>query len=250
MGGDGLDYLHRAKSYFENSEIPEPEFSWPESITPSESVADEEDSSEESPIEDDSDGDGTETNEIGELTVTPKGHKPTKPSKRTLVVSKNPGKRPKRHSGRRVNPDRAEELAMKFEEDQTRYPLKVSQLRGTIAPGCDIISFSTYKDRLEFEEASTTKVDYANVIRFVEVKGSNSSTGSIVLAGNELDRAQKSKDKYFLYRIYESQKGKFELVELSDPLSEETSRKIQYEINPFQSENTLRWDVSEEFEDE
>jgi len=152
------------------------------------------------------DDEDTETDEIGELTVTQKDHTSTKPSKRSFVIRRNPGKGANRHSGRRVNPDRAEELAMRFEEDQARHPLKVSQLRGTTAPGCNIISFSSNKDRKKFMDSYPTKVDYSEVIRFVEVKGSNSSTGSIILAGNELSRAQKSKDNYYLYRIYESKK--------------------------------------------
>jgi len=250
LGSDGLEYLERAQSCLGTPEIQEPDFSLPEPHPETESVANETDNKEEYSSEDESESEETKADEIGEVKVSTKGHNPTKPSKRTLVVSRNPGKTTRRMSEGRVSADRAEELAMKFEEYQGRYPRKVSHYRGTIAPGCDIISFSAKSDREQFEATYTVKVDYSAVLRFVEVKGSNSSTGSIVLAGNELLRAQKSKDKYFLYRIYESQKGVFELVELSDPLSEEASRKIQYEINPFQSENTLRWDVSEEIESE
>ena len=51
-----------------------------------------------------------------------------------------------------------------------------------------------------------------------------------------------SKEKYYLYRIYEPTNGEFELVELSDPLDED-SKKLQFEINPFQCEKTQRWKV-------
>ena len=78
--------------------------------------------------------------------------------------------------------------------------------------------------------------------RFIEVKGSSSATGSITLRGNELKRANKSTDKYYLYRIYEPTNGEFELVELSDPLDDDT-KKLQYEINPFQCEKTQRWRI-------
>jgi len=247
LGGDGLEYLERSMVNFETIDTPEAEFSWP-AILPSEPNQGENTEGAESEVGYETEEEELTDNPIGELSITQKDHRPSRSVKRTLVVSKNPGKATNQHRGKRVNADRAEELAMRFEEDQARFPLLVSQLRGTIAPGCDLLSFSTMEDLKKFKEEAVTKVDFSTVIRFIEVKSRNSAAGAIVLAGNELNRAVESKDNYFLYRIYESQKGRFELVELSDPLHDNDSLKIQYEINPFQAKNTLRWDVFEEID--
>jgi hypothetical protein len=85
------------------------------------------------------------------------------------------------------------------------------------------------------------------VERFIEVKGSVNSVGAVTLKGNELKCAQENRNKYFVYRVYEGEKtGVFELVETPDPLGVETgAMKVQYEIHPFRTKCSRRWDVIE-----
>ena len=89
------------------------------------------------------------------------------------------------------------------------------------------------------------------VEKFIEVKGRSSEKGSVSLKGNELTNAQKYRDKYYIYRIYEDEDSSvFELIELGDPLgSEKDAIDIQYEINPFRSQKSIGWEVVEIHED-
>ncbi|GAG73110.1 unnamed protein product, partial [marine sediment metagenome] len=159
----------------------------------------------------------------------------------TFTISQNPAPNKRR---RLVNPDRAENLALEFEREEGRFPLKVSHLRGTQAYGCDLLSFKSEGDRKVFEVSP----DISLVLKFIEVKGRVSEKGSVTLKGNELRAAQIYRDKYYIYRVYEDDenRGSFELIELSDPLgSEKEAVKIIYEVNPFHTARSIRWDVRE-----
>jgi hypothetical protein len=142
-----------------------------------------------------------------------------------------------------VNPDRAENLAVAFEEAQSRFPEKVSHFQGFEAYGCDILSFISKENLENFR----SKPDMKLVERFIEVKGRVSNIGSVTLKGNELKCAQNNGKRFFLYRVYESEKsGEFELVETPDPLGIEMGAlKIQYEIHPFRTKCSRHWDVRE-----
>lgn len=142
-----------------------------------------------------------------------------------------------------VNPDRAENLAIEFENEQGRFAEKVSHFQGTKAYGCDILSFKSDEDRASFR----SKPDAKLVARFIEVKGSSDKFGAITLKGNELECARDNCGKYFLYRVYEGEEtGAFELVETPDPVRLETGAiKIQYVINPFMTKLSKQWNVTE-----
>ena len=245
LGSDGDEYLIRGKILFETQEIEEePEFDWSDEIYPengqhAQGVETEENDETDNEIEEEEESDS-----ITGVIVEEEEHTPTQPSTITIAVVRKSGGRRKHSNHLRVDPDRAEELAIKFEEEQNRFPLSVSYLHGDFTPGCDILSFSSNQNKESFISSIQDNINYSLVDRFIEVKGSSSAKGSITLKGNEYKRAQKSKDKYYLYRIYEPTNGEFELVELSDPLDED-SKKLQYEINPFQCEKTQRWSVHE-----
>jgi hypothetical protein len=117
-----------------------------------------------------------------------------------------------------VSGDHCEEMAMKFEEcgETRRYPLRVGDLKGTAAPGCDILSFASAAAREAFEKAETR--DWSTVVRFIEVKGRSNSTAKIDLKGNELSAAQRYRERYFLYRFYEQQPGEFVVSTLQNPM--------------------------------
>lgn len=241
LGCDGDEYLTKAKILFETQEIEEePEFDWSDDIGPT--TGDEKpDEDTETEIENE---DAVVAESISEIIITEEEHTPT--TRRTISISviKKSSRAKKPSNKNRVDPDRAEKLAFLIEQELKRFPIKVSHLHGDHTPGCDILSFSTLEKKEKFISSIQDNINYSLVDRFIEVKGSSSATGSITLKGNELKRAQKSKDKYFLYRIYEPTNGEFELVELSDPLNDDTKR-LQYEINPFHAEKTKRMRVHE-----
>jgi hypothetical protein len=249
LGGDGNEYLTRAKTLFETQDIDEEsEFDWSNELDTengqnSQGIETEDDN------ETDAEGEGFDTldsnsDSISDVVVEEEEHTPSQSTTIPIAVVRKSGGKRKHSNQQRVDPDRAEELAFKFEEEQSRFPVLVSHLRGDLTPGCDILSFSTNQDQASFKSSIQDNINYFLVDRFIEVKGSSSATGSITLKGNELKRARQSKEKYFLYRIYEPNNCEFELVELSDPLDEDT-KKLQYEINPFQCEKTQRWRVHE-----
>jgi len=241
LGVDGDEYLNRGKIIFETQEIEEePEFQpWDESDLTT--GVEKPDGGTETEIEPE---DEVVAEPIKGIVITEEEHIPTTSKTISISIIKKSGGAKKHSNKNRVDPDRAEKLALIIEQELMRFPIKVSHLHGDHTPGCDILSFSTLGKKEKFISSIQDNINYSLVDRFIEVKGSSSAKGSITLKGNELKRAQKSKDKYFLYRIYEPNKGEFELVELSDPLDED-SKKLQYDINPFHAEKTKRMRVHE-----
>jgi hypothetical protein len=142
-----------------------------------------------------------------------------------------------------LDPDRSESLAMRFESAQGRFPKLVSHLRGNDAYGCDIISFGTEENLKTFDGSLDTRL----IERFVEVKGSVNETGGIELKGNELESAGKYRDRFYIYRIFETDvTGTFELVATANPLEVEVAAiKRQFEVNPFKTAKSVRYDVKE-----
>lgn len=181
---------------------------------------------------------------VGSVALTPGEFIPTKGVSRTkikIIRSRNP----KPHKRRVLtNPDRAENLAVEFEKAQRRFPLKVSDIRGVQAYGCDILSFNSESNRTAFAESP----DISLIARFIEVKGSGISRGSITLKGNELKAAQNYPDRYHLYRVYEDEedRGTFELIEVENPLDlYEEALEIEYEVHPFRADTAHLWIVTE-----
>jgi hypothetical protein len=56
------------------------------------------------------------------------------------------------------------------------------------------------------------------VVRFIEVKGRSNATATIELKGNELVAAESYGERYYLYRLFEEDKGGFGLTVLQNPL--------------------------------
>ncbi len=80
------------------------------------------------------------------------------------------------------------------------------------------------------------------VARFIEFKGRKSEKGSITLEGNELEAAQEHLDRFYLYRVFETD-GEFELTILRDPLAADPP--VKYEVNLFESEKMEKFRVWE-----
>jgi hypothetical protein len=134
---------------------------------------------------------------------------------------------------------RCQDLAYSFEEanGQDRYPLRVDHLQGSEYFGCDLLSFATPEDRDKFESTLDEKL----ILRFIEVKGRSSEKGTITLGGNELTAAFKRLDRFYIYRVFEVGIGKFEVVILNDPTS--NNPKVIYEIDLFRETRTTRYEV-------
>lgn len=182
---------------------------------------------------------------VGPVEVTPEKNIPIQGKvRRKLKVVRGPNPKP-RYRRTLTNADRAENLAMNFEENQGRFPIKVSDIKGEEAYGCDILSFIGEDDRTEFLEHP----DVTKVVRLIEVKGSGISKGSITLKGNQLKAANDYKDRFFLYRVFEDpeDRGFFELIELADPLGleEEEALELEYEVHPYRTEAANKWSITE-----
>lgn len=92
-------------------------------------------------------------------------------------------------------PADAEAWASLYEEQAGRFPLPVSRLQGRDGFGCDCLSFLSETDRAAFQAAPSRR---DLVARFVEVK---SGSGSARLEPNEMDGAERYRERYFIYRI-------------------------------------------------
>ena len=187
------------------------------------------------------------TETVGTVSVSAKEVPYTPKREISKRLKLNPKPRCSLSPKRRVDPDRAENLAVQFEKAQNRLPKKISYFQGVESYGCDIISFKNESQMKFFIETGNPRF----VERFIEVKGRSSDKGSVSLKGNELTSAQKYREKYYIYRIYEDMdNGVFELIELGDPLgSEKDAIDLQYEINPFRSQKSIGWEVVEVHED-
>lgn len=186
--------------------------------------------------------------DIGSVTVLEKEHHPSPPRlalRKRVKLNSKPSPSTPQH--RRIDPDLAENVAMRFEEAEGRYPVKVSHVQGVEGYGCDILSFSSDKDLLRFIDSHELEL----VTRFIEVKGSSHESGVIVLKGNELKSALRFTNRFFLYRVYQhSSNSKFDIITLKNPANAQEARDIQYEINPFRASNASYFVVEELAEEE
>jgi hypothetical protein len=135
--------------------------------------------------------------------------------------------------------DKAREFETHFSQD--RYPVPVDHLQGTETWGCDIVSFASEVEAELFKKTCDEKL----VERFIEVKGSTSEHGVIELKGNELAAAQRWRDRYYLYRVYKSAPGEYELRLLRDPLSAH-KLSLVYQVDLSRDEETDYWHISDQ----
>lgn len=247
VGGSGKERIVKTKELFETAKDKEEDFLGLSTWAPPPKTTKEETSVEtktKDPTEEITKGD-----DIGDVKAQDLGNPAPFINMRVVVrrIQKNPRPKENSHPKKRVNPDRAENLAKSFEKFQGRYAEKFSHIRGLEGYGCDILSFKTQEDLDSFKRNNNPDL----VERFIEVKGSANEKGPISLGGNELNSAQTHKEKFFVYRVYEDEKtGFFELIELGDPLnSEREALAIRYEINPYRSVKSHLWEIEEMDED-
>ncbi len=178
---------------------------------------------------------------VGAVEVKAIEHQPKGPAR---IIAWRVSRTPVGSGGPRIvhrvtDGSRCEEVAMRFEQAQGRFPVLAAHLQGVRAPGCDILSFTSDGDRNQFEEQH----DWSLVARFIEVKGRSHERGSVELRGNELAAAIQNGDRYYLYRVYEQRAGEFEVAVLMNPAA--ASRRVIYEVDMFRDPTTERWSVSQ-----
>lgn len=178
--------------------------------------------------------------EITSIDITQGIHEPTIPKKIKIRVRRNPKTHKPGKPGKITNPNRAENLVIQAEKEFGRVPMKVSFIQGEKAFGCDIISFTSQEEKEIFFKDSNP----SHIKRFIEVKGRNAPGGSIVLGGNELGAAKEHHERYYLYRVQENDRGKFDLLILQNPVDDPTTDELK-KVNPFQSNRSEKWLIEE-----
>jgi hypothetical protein len=180
--------------------------------------------------------------EIPSVTAQEQTRTPISPSHEVPIrVSSTPTSGPRILGPRRMtDAARAEQLAERFEESdgQNRFPLPVSHLQGKLAFGCDILSFASSEDKDRFLQEFDTDL----VARFIEVKGRGNPAAEIDLAGNELAAAKSYGERFYIYRVYESAPGTFELATLNNLL--QVNADVAYRINLLKQTTTREWIVT------
>ena len=80
-----------------------------------------------------------------------------------------------------------------------------------------------------------------NVARFIEVKGRSSEGATIELRGNELAAADRYKERYYLYRFFETEDGTFDLAILDNPLGHPEALRSAVHVGMEQANATQRF---------
>jgi len=194
------------------------------------------------------DQDETDVGSMGtrDLSIEQVEHHPKPPpTKQKMRIQRKSGK----HSGHTTtnwvtDPDFIERKVMEIEESfqPSRYPLRVGQLMGSDAPGCDILSFNSAEQRDKFQSGEDR--DMGNVLRFIEVKGRKNEGAKIELCGNEKNAAVKYQDRYYLYRLYKSGENDYILSILQNPLASDEALEASVYVNIDRAKKMEQYEIS------
>lgn len=179
-----------------------------------------------------------------QMTVTKEDHHPIVTERRQIALrNKSKAGTPLITTLRRITDgDICEEKVMIFEESEGRYPIKVSHIQGYEGPRCDIISFQTEDDWLEYTADPISKS--LLIKRFIEVKGRSNEKGAISMKGNELDAARVYAEQYYLYRLYEKNNLENVLLILNNPLEHKEVLENIIEIDISRAAETERYQLT------
>jgi Domain of unknown function (DUF3883) len=110
-------------------------------------------------------------------------------------------------------------IAIRYEEQDGRFTIATSHIRGYNGPRCDLLSVRSQEVRNRALEMHSISLD--DVERFIEVKGRNQRTGAVELTENELLGAEKYGSRYFIYRVFcdPTAPASRELAILCDPMN-------------------------------
>ena len=138
--------------------------------------------------------------------------------------------------------DACEEKILLYERAEGRWPIKVSHMQGHQGPRCDIISFQSESESLEY---ISNQMSGSNLIkRFIEVKGRSSEKGAIVIKGNALNAARIYAEKYYLYRLYEKNNEENILLILNNPLEHKEAFESIIEIDLARANKTEKYQLT------
>ena len=157
----------------------------------------------------------------GTLNIEPELHNPVgTPKKHPLRIKKTTGGTKPTVAYKVTDGAFCERKAHEFEEscDPPRFPLLVGQITGSLAFGCDILSFASCDDREAFKSGTNRNLD--KIIRFIEVKGRKHESGAIELKGNELNAAIENNSRFYIYRLYKCGTDEYQLSILQNPLEQ------------------------------
>jgi hypothetical protein len=164
------------------------------------------------------------------------------PTRQGLRVQRTRSSNGEREIVRRITDgDFAERKAVEFEEagEPPRYALRVGHITGSDAPGCDVLSFGRSEDRDAFRSGANRNI--ATVARFIEVKGRADEGSAIELRGNERQAAERYREKYYLYRVFETDQGDYLLSVLRDPMGEGRALENAVYVHVDRAEHTERY---------
>ena len=189
----------------------------------------------------------TEKQSTRPLNVASMTHEPTAPTKReNLRIKKTTsGSRSQSNTSKTITDgDFAERKVVEFEgaAESPRFPLRVGQITGHLALGCDVLSFASEQDREDFVTGDNR--DLGRVLRFIEVKGRKNEGGSIELRGNEKSAATEYGNRYYLYRLHESTPSEFVLSILQNPLAQSEALEPAVHVNLNRAESTERFEIT------
>lgn len=180
------------------------------------------------------------------LSIVQVEHQPkSTPTKQKMRIQRKSGKHSKHTPTNRViDPEFVERIVMEIEASfqPSRYPLRVGQLMGSDAPGCDILSFNSAEQRDNFQSGEDRGMD--KVLRFIEVKGRKNEDAEIELRGNEKNAAVKYGDRYYLYRIYNSSKNDYILSILQNPLNSDEALEASVYVHIDRAKKMEQYEIS------
>ena len=174
-------------------------------------------------------------------------HEPTMPTKRKdlLIKKTTSGSRTQSKTANTITDgDFAEQKVVEFEgaAEPPRYPLRVGQITGNRALGCDVLSFVSDQDREDFRTGENR--DLSRVLRFIEVKGRKNEGASIELRGNEKSAATAYGNRYYLYRLHKSTPGEYVLSILQEPLAQKEALDPAVYVDLNRAERTERFEIT------
>lgn len=167
------------------------------------------------------------------------------PARQSIRVQRNSSNHTSHSTTHRVtDPEFVERKVMEIEAsfEPPRYPLRVGQITGADAPGCDILSFNCAEHRDKFKTGEDR--DLNKVIRFIEVKGRKHEKAEIELRGNEWDTAVEHSDRYYLYRLYKSGENDYTLSILHNPLDSKEALERSVYVHLNRAEKMEKYEVS------
>lgn len=181
----------------------------------------------------------------GPLNIEPGLHTPVNtPKRQPLRIQKTTGRQKPTVTHKITDGAFCEQKVIEFEEscDPPRFPLLVGHITGTLALGCDILSFSSNGDREAFKSGVDRSLN--KVRRFIEVKGRKNESDAIELRGNELNAAVDNKSKYFIYRLFRSGENEYQLSILHDPLEQKEALSSSVYVDLNRATKTLKYTLS------